>query len=90
MRTQSISFRVGKVLGEMLEKLRRAIQDHVFESGGDDPVVQCVFEVVRRPCGREIGDDVDVDLERLGPFPLFGQGATDTGNDKSAEFDAIG
>jgi hypothetical protein len=56
----------------------------------DGAVVERVAEGVA-PAGRaEVGVDVEVDLERLGPGALFGQGAVGADGPQAPEFDAVG
>ena len=68
---------VGDGLGQALEQDRLEGGDDPLDVGGDGAVVEGVVELVGGAGDREVGDDVEVDLEGLGPLLLLGERAAD-------------
>jgi hypothetical protein len=67
-------YRDRDALGQVLEQIGVGAGDDGRDNLGDGSVVDRVAQGVALAGRAEVGVDVEVDLERLGPGALFGQG----------------
>jgi len=63
--------------------------DDAIDGGGDQAVVDGVAEGVGAAGGGEVGTDVQVDLEGLGPLRLLGQRPVNAQQAEAPELDPI-
>ncbi len=63
--------------------------DHRLGGGDHRAVVDGVVEDVAGAGGREVGGQVEVDLEGLSPVLFFGEGSVDADDPQAAQLDAL-
>src|SRR5439155_854597 len=62
----------------------------LFDSMSEGAIVHCVGQLVGLACGAQIGLDVHVDLEGLGPDLLLGKGPVGAHRPQASQFDPVG
>ena len=79
-----LEHRPGDALGQPLEQREPFPGDHPLHHRRQRAVVDGVVEVVAASSDRQVGVDVEVDLERLGAHLLVGQRAVYTEDAQAA------
>ena len=80
---------VGDAGGQPFEQAVALVGDHFFDRRRHRPVVDGVGERVGAPGGGQVGGQVDVDLEGLGPVSLLGQRPVGAEDPQPPQLDAV-